>query len=366
MKNKNKQRLLFAVFALLSSVGTMGQAKLNMVVGTYTQHKSKGLYSFSFYQRTGRATPLDTLRLDNPSYLTFNKAGNKIYAVSENGGSTSAVCDIDFDRTTGRMTLRDKQSTHGAAPCYVACRGQLLLTANYTGGSMSVFPLDNDGNVLPMTQQEKGHTGKMLVPQQATPHIHCAQFSPDGRRILATDFSADQLLGFKVKGATVEPEGAVATLSEASGCRHLIWSGDGRFVYVISEVSGAVSVFRYVEGQMTRLQEIKSDSVGAQGSADIHLSPDGRWLYASNRLKSDGISIFRVDRKSGLLTKVGYQLTGIHPRNFAITPNRKYLLCACRDSNVIQVFAINKRTGLLTDTHQDIAVDSPVCIQFHR
>ena len=107
-----------------------------------------------------------------------------------------------------------------------------------------------------------------------------------------------------------------------------------------------------------------ADTVGAKGSADIHITPDGKFLYASNRLKADGIAIFAVDSDKGTLTKIGYELTGIHPRNFVITPNGRYLLVACRDSNLIQIFEIDKETGLLTDTGEKIETSRPVCLKF--
>lgn len=116
--------------------------------------------------------------------------------------------------------------------------------------------------------------------------------------------------------------------------------------------------------KLEKIQTIAADTLRARGSADIHLSPDGKYLYASNRLKGDGLAIFEVNPETGMLAKVGYQLTGIHPRNFIITPNGKYLLAACRDSHVIQVFQRDPVTGLLSDTHQDISIDKPVCIQF--
>lgn len=115
---------------------------------------------------------------------------------------------------------------------------------------------------------------------------------------------------------------------------------------------------------MKRIQTITADSVGGQGSADIHISPDGKFLYASNRLKEDGIAIFKINSKDGKLSKTGYQLTAKHPRNFRITPNGKFLLVAGRDDNKIQVFKRDFATGLLTDTHQDITISKPVCIQF--
>ncbi len=117
-------------------------------------------------------------------------------------------------------------------------------------------------------------------------------------------------------------------------------------------------------GDLKQKQRILVDTIGARGSADIHVSPNGRFLYASNRLKADGIGVFAIDAEDGTLTKVGYQLTAKHPRNFAITPNGKFLLVAGRDDNVIQVYSIDRETGLLTDTHQDIAIDKPVCIAF--
>ena len=131
----------------------------------------------------------------------------------------------------------------------------------------------------------------------------------------------------------------------------------------MSELAGTVTVFANEHGTLKHLQTIASDSVNGGGGADIHLSPDGKFLYSSNRLKADGISIFKVNPANGLLTKVGYQLTGTHPRNFCITPNGKYLLCACRDSNLIQVYRINGESGMLSDIHQDIILKKPVCVK---
>ena len=149
-----------------------------------------------------------------------------------------------------------------------------------------------------------------------------------------------------------------------SGPRHLTFSPNGKYAYLISELSGNITTFSYLDGKLEKIQTIAADTLRARGSADIHLSPDGKYLYASNRLKGDGLAIFEVNPETGMLAKVGYQLTGIHPRNFIITPNGKYLLAACRDSHVIQVFQRDSVTGLLSDTHQDISIDKPVCIQF--
>ena len=153
-------------------------------------------------------------------------------------------------------------------------------------------------------------------------------------------------------------------MKAGSGPRHLTFSPNGHYAYLINELSGTVIAFEYKDGDLKEIQTIAADTVNAQGSADIHISPDGKFLYASNRLKADGIAIFNIHPDNGMLAKAGYQLTGIHPRNFIITPNGKYLLVACRDSNVIQVYERDADTGLLTDVHQDIKVDKPVCIKF--
>ena len=155
-------------------------------------------------------------------------------------------------------------------------------------------------------------------------------------------------------------------MKAGSGPRHLTFSPNGHYAYLINELSGTVIAFEYKDGDLKEMQTIAADTVNAQGSADIHISPDGKFLYASNRLKADGIAIFNIHPDNGMLSKAGYQLTGIHPRNFIITPNGKYLLVACRDSNVIQVYERDADTGLLTDVQQDIKVDKPVCIRFVR
>jgi len=252
----------------------------------------------------------------------------------------------------------------GGDPCYVATNGKTVLTANYSGGSMSVFNLTQQGTKPELATRFLGTTGGPDLTRQDMPHVHCACFTPDGQYALATDFSADRILSYRLAGQKLIANGVAANVSADSGPRHLVFSSNGRFAYLMSELSGKVTVFSYAHGRLKVLQEIVSDSVGARGGADIHLSPDGRFLYSSNRLKAEGIAIFAVNSQTGLLSRVGYQPTAAHPRQFNITPNGRYLLCCCRDSNKIQVFRRDKYTGLLTDTHNDITVSKAVCVQF--
>lgn len=334
-----------------------------MVVGTYTDGGSKGVYSYRFNQETGVAEVLDSLEMRNPSYLTAPSNKGLIYIVSETNDDKASLNVVIIDKN-GSMRLLDTDPTEGADPCYVATNGKVALTANYSGGSMSVFQLSKGGKQTKLAKRFPGTTGGPDLSRQNAPHVHCACFTPDGKYALATDFSADRILSFRIKGKKVIDNGVAAVVTADSGPRHLTFSNDGRFAYLMSELSGNVTVFSYQQGRLERLQDIVSDSVGARGGADIHLSPDGRFLYSSNRLKAEGIAIFAIDSQTGLLTRVGYQSTAAHPRMFNITPNGRFLLCCCRDSNEIQVFSRDSRTGLLTDTHQDIRLSKPVCVQF--
>lgn len=355
------KRITLILLLGLTVMGAWAGDELRLLVGTYTDSGSRGIYSLSFNQENGRALLLDSLEVKNPSYLNLSKDGRYIYAVSENGDATAALNAIRFKPKTGKMKLLNTILTHGEDPCYIETNGKLALTANYTGGSMSVFPILKGGRLGKATAVCRGHqSGERL--QQNSAHIHMARFLSDGC-IFATDFSADQLLRFGVNGSEVSYEGVAGKVEKNSGPRHIELSKDEKRVYVMNELAGTVTVFANEHGTLKHLQTIASDSVNGGGGADIHLSPDGRFLYSSNRLKADGISIFKVNPVNGLLTKVGYQLTGIHPRNFCITPNGKHLLCACRDSNLIQVYRIDSETGMLTNTHQDIVLKKPVCVK---
>ena len=357
-------KLKSALIMLMSCICMVQAQEMEMMfVGTYTDGGSKGVYSYRFNQETGEAVVLDSLEMKNPSYLTVSRDERLMYVVSEIHDDKASLNVVRITED-GAMRLIDTAPTGGEDPCYVATNGSLALTANYSGGSMSVFRLKQCGTLVELATKFNGATGGPDPLRQQTAHVHCACFTPDGRYVLATDFSADRILSFRIEGQNVIANDEVAYVSADSGPRHLTFSNDGRFAYVMSELSGKVTVFAYSEGRLEKLQEIVSDRVGARGGADIHLSPDGRFLYSSNRLKDEGIAIFAVDGQTGLLTNIGYQPTAAHPRQFNITPNGRFLLCCCRDSNKIQVFRRDSNTGLLTDTHQDIPLSKPVCVQF--
>ena len=336
---------------------------VEMVVGTYTDKGSKGLYSFKFDQENGVARAKQTLKLTNPSYLTFSEDGKVIYAVGETNDEAACVYAIAYERATGKMSVINSMSTGGEDPCFVETDGKMVVSANYSGGSISEFFLKNEALDSVATWLTGSWGGPDTLRQDA-PHIHCVRFSPDGKYLFMTDFSGDQLLRLDFPHADSMRIFKPFMVSLGTGPRHFVFSKDGRFLYLMGELSSRVTVLRYENGLLDVIQEISTDTVNGRGGADIHLSPDGRFLYASNRLVHDGIAIFAVNAETGKLRKVGYQETGRHPRQFNITPNGKFLLCACRDDDMIEVYERNRQTGLLRKMRKGIKVSQPVCVQF--
>ena len=349
--------------------------ELTMLVGTYTSGTSKGIYSYRFNEKDGTATPLSETEIENPSYLVPSADGKFVYAVSEFNNEQAAANAFAFNKEKGTLELLNSQQTGGEDPCYIIANENNVITANYSGGSISVFPIAKDGSLLPTSDIIQFKGAGVDKERQEKPHLHCVRITPDGKYLFADDLGTDQIHKFIIN-PTANTENKEAFLKEGSpaafkvkagsGPRHLTFSPNGHYAYLINELSGTVIAFEYKDGDLKEMQTIAADTVNAQGSADIHISPDGKFLYASTRLKADGIAIFNIHPDNGMLSKAGYQLTGIHPRNFIITPNGKYLLVACRDSNVIQVYERDADTGLLTDVQQDIKVDKPVCIRFVR
>lgn len=363
--------IITAMAGLVSCAGSKSsEDNISMIVGTYTSNGSHGIYSLGFDQENGNFTFLDSLSAVNPSFVTFSPDGSKIYAVNEVENDEAGVSSINFDKATGKMTLVNGAATHSGAPCYISTNGKFVATANYGGGSISIFPLAPDGSLLPLDTLYMGAVGGPDSTRQEAPHVHCVEFSPDGKYLYASDFSADRLLTFKISddGAGISPvlneDGQQVTVPVEPdyGPRHIIFDSEGKHAYVIGELSGKITVFDYNNGKLVASQVVDADPYDGRGSADIHLSPDGKFLYASNRLKGDGIAIFSVNTENGQLTDVGYQSTGIHPRHFNITPNGKYLLVACRDTNEIEVYQRDSNSGLLTPTGEKIHIPSPVCV----
>ena len=371
--NKRKSELLSCGAVVLMSLALAGckNEPLAMIVGTYTDEcASRGVYSYFFDQEKGMLVDsgeegrfeeapgaVGRVEMRNPSYLTLSADGKFVYAVSEVGDSTASAATLSLDLKTGSMQLLGSEQTDGKDPCYISTNGKVVITANYSSGNVTEFPIGDDGRLLPHDFLYETGLGGPDSTRQNLPHAHCALFNAAGTELYVSEFSADAVTKYDV----TTRQGRHIQLPSDFGPRHIVLNRDESKAYVLGELSGAIAV---IDTESDRVvQTVCADTVHARGSADIHFSPDGRFLYASNRLQNDGIAIFRVG-EDGFLTYAGYQNTGVHPRNFSITPNGKFLLAACRDSGCIQIFRRDTRTGLLSDTGRTIVLGKPVCIVF--
>jgi 6-phosphogluconolactonase (cycloisomerase 2 family) len=346
---------------------------LYLLIGAYTAGLSEGVYLYKFDAANGDVRYVNMATVENPSYIDPGD-GEHMYAVTENADAPSYANTLFFDREHERLTLANRQETFASSPCYIVTDKdrKYAVTANYGGGSISVFPINADTLLASSQLIILEGSGADTIRQKA-PHLHCVKFSPEGKYLFATDLGTDNIYRFDTDYAADGAEGAFLKeetmkpfkLPAGSGPRHMTFHPSGKYMYVINELSGAVECFLYNDGDLTSFQTIQADTVGGRASADIGITPNGKFLYASNRNKNDGIAIFSINEADGTLVKAGYQPTGKHPRNFVITPNGRYLLVASMDSSLIEVFEIDEVTGMLRNAGKDISdVDTPVFLKF--
>ena len=345
-----------------------------LLVGTYTKApgKSEGIYVYKFNPNKGEVTPVSSIKTENPSYLAISKDQKYVYAVNENDADKGAVSAFSFDKQKGELHFINSVPSGGDAPAYVSIDSaqKWVVTANYSGGNISVFKTGEGGALQPATQTLAHEGYGVNVTRQEQPHPHAAMFSPDGKFVYVPDLGNDRLYSYSFDANNnasplTATDPAYTELPDGSGPRHIAFSPNGKFAYLLSELSGMVTVYAYNNGKLIEIQTIASTDAGDKndrGSAEIELTPDGKFLYTSNRGKANDITIFKPGT-DGKLVLVGHQPVGMHPRNFMIDPTGRFLLVACRDSNVVQAYVINKNYGLLTDAGFKIDIDMPVCLK---
>ncbi|HEY0066573.1 MAG TPA: lactonase family protein [Flavisolibacter sp.] len=365
----------FIILSALSALSLQGLAqKYYLFIGTYTGKGSKGIYVYRFDAATGKAEWVsNTDSVSNPSFLALSANGKYLYAVNENGGSEPGeVSAFSFDKAHGRLKLLNRQPSGGDHPCYITVtrNNKWVVAGNYTGGNLSIFPVEASGRLKPYAQLVQ-HSGSGPNPdRQEKAHVHATVLSPSEDRLLVPDLGMDKVVVYPFRPASGKPLDTLrrssAVSKPGSGPRHLAFHPNGRFAYLMEEMSGTVAVYRYRQGKLEFVQRISShpaDFKGNMGSADIHLSPDGKFLYASNRGDANNIAIFSVNSSTGRLAGKGWQSTqGKTPRNFMIDPTGNYLLVANQQTNTVVIFKRNPATGLLRDTGHRIEVPNPVCL----
>jgi 6-phosphogluconolactonase len=342
-----------------------------LLIGTYTTTNSEGIYVYEFNTTTVQAKLISTSKPSNPSFLVPSANGRYVYAVNEN--NPGMVSAFSFNKDSGTLKFLNMVETKGAHPCYLSVdkKSKHLVVGNYSGGNLSVFDIKEDGS-LSEAKQTIQHSGNSVNRQrQEKAHVHATVFSPDYKFLFVPDLGMDKLLAYNVDAKTGMLTAAQTPDYDANpgaGPRHAEFDPNGRFLFLMEELSGAVSVYKYEEEKLKLVQNISAhpmDYKGVKGSADIHVSPDGKFLYCSNRGDANFITIFSINEETGMLTPIGYQPTlGIHPRNFTIHPSGNFLLVANRDSDEVVVFNINRQTGFLTDAGLRIKVPKPVCLKW--
>ena len=373
-KPVNMKKYFSFILLILITVTIQAQKnKHNLLIGTYTKScESKGIYVYDFDSNTGNFNFKNaTEKVINPSYLTVSKDNNYVYSVNENGAE-STVSSFGYNPSSGKLDLINKQSSKGADPCYIINDDKNVIVANYSGGNISVFGKNNDGSISEAKQVIQHYGKGTNAKRQEGPHVHMVHFSPDKKFVLSNDLGNDKVYSYQYNpNATNEILKIKDSISvkSGSGPRHLTFSKDGRFVYLLQELDGALTVFSYTNGILKKIDEttiLAKDFKGTFSSADIHISPDGKFLYATNRGEANSISIFKILKNGKLLSKGQMSTLGKGPRNFAIDPSGKFLLVAHQYTNDVVIFKRNKTTGALTDTGKRINLCSPVCLVFTK
>ena len=397
--------VLAAGLAALTGFSSPQEPKGESLVyfGTYTgfkytkrgapvgQSQSNGIYVSRFQSATGEASePKLAVEIRNPSFLALHPNRRYLYSVSEDPLSVgpyndkgSFISAYAIDPATGKLTLLNTVPSGGTSTCYVSLdpSGKYLLAASFGSGTVTVLHVREDGSLGSQAALVQ-HTGHSVDPHyQAGPHAHSFDVSPDGRFAVTADLGTDKLTIYRFDPATgrVTPNDArfVEVKPPGAGPRHFVFAPNGRFGYLISEMSGILTAYAWdsTRGRLTEMQATDTmpadfnDDKNAQAlnsfhSAEVQLHPNGKYLYESNR-GPDTISVFAVHPVQGTLTPIQQVSTrGLMPRHFAIDPTGSYLFAANQASDDVVIFRIEDGTGRITPTRRVLRIGTPVCVRF--
>lgn len=373
-----KRNLILAGLVIFFMTSVFAQQKpiTYLFVGSYTEGKpDTGIYIYSFNPKSGALLLTGLVdQVVNPSYLTLSHDGRYLYACADTKlPDTGSVMAYQVNAVEGKLTFINRQSSEGDNPVYVAVHpnNRYLINANYTGGSVSAYAINDNGSLQSAMQVIPYEGSSIIRTRQEKAHIHAAEFSPSGDYVFLPDLGSDRIWVCSFDESRKQPlvtaQHHTITSDPGSGPRHITFHPGGQYAYCIEELSGTIAAYAYADGKLSVLQRIFAYS--QQGdfywSADIHISPDGKFLYASNRREDENtIAIFALDPNTGMLTLVGHQKTyGDHPRNFTLDPSGRFLLVANMRTNNIVVFKRNMKTGLLKKTKHMISAASPSCLK---
>jgi len=348
---------------------------LRLYVGTYTlpmsfvKGRGVGIYTCRFDVKSGKIEKVAETAAQNPSYLVLHPNGKYLYAVNEisegDEPTQDALSSYLLDEVAGVPQLLNQQPALGSSPCHVGIEpsGRYVYIATYVGGNVTAYPIDADGALgLASDRVQHGRAGKVA-------HAHSINPAPSGGLALACDLGLDCVFVYRLDmlGGKLIPHVEIE-LAPGSGPRHLAYHPNRHFVYVINELNGTISALSW-EAEAGRLEVIQTistlpkDFSGRGWCADIHVHPNGRFVYGSNR-GNHSIAIYRVAEANGELSLVGFESTrGKTPRSFVIDAQGRWLLAANQDSDSVAVFRINPEDGQL-DYLASLEIPTPVCLKF--
>ena len=366
-------------FAMLSGFGgcVQHETKELIIAGTFDGDGSEGLYVFSFDRQTLSLELLQTIsdRLA-PSFQAVHPKMPVIYSASRSPISEENDHQIigayRADKETGMLSLINEQSVMGISPAHVSVDplGSFVYVSNYTSGNVIILPIRDDGG-LEAASDVVQHIGSSIHPtRQQTAHAHAADPSPNGRFLYVSDLGMDRIMIYEVdrqQRALTPASTPWFENTPGAGPRHLSFRRDGAYAYSVEELTSTIAVLRVDKNtgalrQVQRVEMLPDDFQGSSTAADIHVSPDGKFLYASNR-GHDSMVIFSVDESTGELSLVGHEpAIGQHPRNFMIDESGELVFVANRDSKHIVVFRRDPLTGALNYTGTELNVPRAVCV----
>ena len=339
-----------------------------LFVGTYTEKESKGIYAYRLDAASDQLTALGlAVETTNPSFLAVDPSHHFLYAVNEvpkyKGQASGAVSAFAIDRQTGKLSQLNEVASRGADPCYIALDKT---------GSVAVFPVLKDGRLGEASAFVQHAGAGPNRERQEGPHAHWIETTANNHFAIAADLGLDKLMVYRFdprNGSLTPNSPAFAKVDPGAGPRHVAFHPNGRFAFVINELHSSITSFSYdaSRGELNTLQTVSTlpkDFSGSNDTAEIHVHPNGKFLFASNR-GHDSIAVFSINQRKGTLTLVDHFSTqGKTPRNFEIDPNGSRLFVANQGSGDIVVFRIDQETGRLTSTGQVLNVPSPVFLKF--
>ena len=365
--------VVFLLLSLNLSLNLTAQSNEKiLLIGTYTSDSSEGIYVYKFNTGTGDNSRLSSVKTSNPSYLVVSPDNKYVYAVNEDAPGT--VTSFVFNKPNSRLLQKNIQPSQGKHPCYVTIdkTGKWVIVGNYSSGTLAVYPINKDGSLGAPTDSAQHEGSSVNTARQESAHVHSTVLNKNNKTLYVPDLGMDKVMLYNLdtKKGKLKPFKIPFVMTEAgAGPRHLDIHPNGKYAYLIEELTGSISVYKIEnDGYLSLLQNISGlprDFNGDIGSADIHVSPDGKFLYCSNRGESNTIGILSINQSTGELVWVDHQSTlGKTPRNFSIDPSGNFLLVANQNSDDIVIFKRDKQTGLLTDTGKRIKVSKPVCLKW--